>query len=229
MASKSELIALAQQAKDYLEYMASLGIRELPVVRVSSPTTTVLGQPETLEDIRNDLGDCLRCPLGKSRKNLVFGEGPSDAELMFVGEGPGRDEDLQGRPFVGPSGQLLTDIIVKGMQMRREDCYIANIVKCRPTDNRDPEPDEARTCLPFLKRQIAVIRPRVIVALGRIASQYLLDTNLPLGRLRHGFHDLSGTPVMPTYHPSALLRKPELKRDTWADIKMVMALLKSQG
>ena len=229
MSSKNELVVLANQAKDYLEYMASLGVREIPVV-----APTVLSMPptasteETLTDIRNDLGDCQRCPLSQRRTNLVFGEGRPDAELMFVGEGPGRDEDLQGRPFVGRSGQLLTDIIVKGMQLRREDSYIANIVKCRPTDNRDPSPEEARTCLPFLKRQIAVIQPRIIVALGRVASQYLLDTNQPLGSLRNRFHDLDGIPVMPTYHPSALLRYPELKRDTWEDIKKVMTLLKNK-
>jgi DNA polymerase len=221
------MMALANHAKDYLEYMASLGVRDLPVVTVE-PTTVATAKAETLEDITTDLGDCHRCPLGRHRTNLVFGEGPPNAKLMFVGEGPGRDEDLQGRPFVGPSGQLLTDIIVKGMQMRREDCYIANIVKCRPPDNRNPEPEEARTCLPFLKRQITVIKPRAIVALGLIASQYLLDTDLTLGRLRNRFHDLSGTPVMPTYHPSALLRNPGWKRDTWEDIKLVMALMKNQ-
>ena len=145
---------------------------------------------------------------------------------MFVGEGPGREEDLQGRPFVGRSGQLLTDIIVKGLKMRREDCYIANVVKCRPPSNRDPNPHEAEVCLPFLHRQIAAIQPEVIVALGRIASQYLLETTAPLGSLRNRFHDFMGASVMPTFHPSALLRYPEKKRETWEDIKMVIARLK---
>jgi DNA polymerase len=148
---------------------------------------------------------------------------------MFVGEGPGRDEDIQGRPFVGRSGQLLTDIIVKGMKMRREDCYIANVVKCRPPDNRDPAPVEAMTCLPFLRRQIAAIRPMVICTLGRIAAQYLLDTTDSLGRLRHRFHDLDGVPVMPTYHPSAILRDPKYKRPTWEDIKLILGFLEKGG
>jgi DNA polymerase len=182
-------------------------------------------EPETLEDIRTDLGECTRCPLHQGRKHIVFGEGPATARVMFVGEGPGRDEDRQGVPFVGAAGQLLTDIIVKGMKLRREDCYIGNIVKCRPPQNRDPHPDEANACLPFLKRQIAVIQPEVIVALGRIAAHYLLNQDLPLARLRNRFHKFEGIPVMPTYHPAALLRDPRRKRDTWEDIKLVLAKL----
>lgn len=225
------------QVKGFVEYMGELGVENLPRLKNDHPElaerqpsqadrdSTPLPEAETLEDIRRSLGDCRRCPLCQTRTNIVFGEGPPDAAVMFIGEGPGRDEDQQGRPFVGRAGSLLTDIIVKGMKMPREDCYIANIVKCRPPQNRDPEPMEARACVPFLKRQIQSIKPRVIVALGKIASNHLLNNNLPLIRLRHKFHDLDGIPVMPTFHPAALLRAPERKRDAWEDIKLVIKLL----
>ena len=196
---------------------------EPPQIAETKPSEITV--TETLEAIRADLGECTRCPLHRGRNHIVFGEGPATARVMFVGEGPGRDEDIQGVPFVGAAGQLLTDIIVKGMKLRREDCYIGNIVKCRPPQNRDPHPDEANTCLPFLKRQIAAIRPEVIVALGRVAAHYLLTQDLPLARLRHRFHDFEGIPVMPTYHPAALLRDPRRKRDTWEDIKLVLTKL----
>lgn len=220
-----ELLDIARQVKNHLTYYSSLGVEYLPRVEAPPVKKAVATNDETLEDIRADLGPCTRCPLCQGRNNIVFGEGPPDASVMFVGEGPGREEDIQGRPFVGRSGQLLTDIIVKGMKLMREDCYIGNIVKCRPPENRDPLPDEAAVCLPFLMRQIEAIKPRVIIALGRIASQYLLGTTEPLGRLRNRFHDLHGIPVMPTFHPSALLRFPERKRETWEDIKLVNALL----
>jgi uracil-DNA glycosylase family 4 len=231
-----ELRSLGRDVRNYLEYLGALGVTALP--RVQTPDlpnfeppvkaetiSTEITEPETLEAIRADLGECTRCPLHQGRTHIVFGEGPAAARIMFVGEGPGRDEDQQGVPFVGAAGQLLTDIIVKGMQLRREDCYIGNIVKCRPPQNRDPLPDEANTCLPFLKRQIAAIRPQVIVALGRVAAQYLLNQDQPLARLRNRFHDFEGIPVMPTYHPAALLRDPRRKRDTWEDIKLVLAKL----
>ena len=231
------LFELARDVRNYLKYMDALGVENLPRVEAPPlPKTALADKPapglsagpvdETLADVRADLGDCRRCGLCGGRTHIVFGEGPPRAELMFVGEGPGRDEDLSGRPFVGRAGQLLTDIIVKGLKMRREDCYIANVVKCRPPENRDPLPDEAAACLPFLRRQIMAVRPRVICALGRVATQYLLDTSKPLGALRHRFHDFQGIPVMPTYHPSALLRYPEKKRDAWEDIKLIIARLK---
>jgi DNA polymerase len=227
---------LAVGIRNYLEYLSELGVDALPRITVPSLPTTedspampaekqLPTADETLDDIRRHLGDCTRCPLSQHRRSIVFGEGPADADLVFVGEGPGQEEDESGRPFVGRAGQMLTDIIVKGMKMRREDVYISNIVKCRPPDNREPEPTEADTCLPFLLRQVRSIQPTVIVALGRVAAHYLLDTRAPLGRLRHRFHDLDGIPVMPTFHPSALLRFPNYKRDTWEDIKMVMAKL----
>ena len=239
-----ELLELARQARNHLHYQASLGVENLPRVETAIQTPSAAAEPqpspathavasqapsyrqnETLADIERDLGDCTRCFLAAGRNRIVFGQGNPQAELMFVGEGPGRDEDRQGVPFVGRAGELLTDIIVKGMQMQREDCYIANIVKCRPPNNRDPQPDEALTCLPFLRRQIAVIQPKVVVALGRVAAQYLLDTTEAMVRLRNRFHDMNGIAVMPTYHPSFLLRKPEMKRETWEDIKLVIARL----
>ena len=236
---REQLIELTRHLRNYLGYMEALGVERLPYVQldplppeqsepVSSTNAATTAAPsfETLGDIRADLGDCTRCRLCEGRQSIVFGEGDPRARVMFVGEGPGRDEDVQGRPFVGAAGKLLTDIIVKGMRMRREDCYIANVVKCRPPNNRDPRPDEAETCLPFLRRQIAAIRPQVICALGRVASNHLLQTDdLPLGSLRHRFHDLNGIPVMPTYHPAALLRNQALKRGTWEDIKLIIAKL----
>jgi len=214
-----ELLDLARHTRNYHHYLAALGVTDLPRVEL---------QPaQALKDLRAYLGDCERCPLSQGRTNIIFGEGNPQAGLMFVGEGPGRDEDLQGRPFVGKSGRLLTDIIVKGLEMRREDCYIANVVKCRPPENRDPRPEEVGACLPFLRAQIAAIRPKVICALGRVAAQNLLGVNTPLTGLRHRFHDLDGIPVMPTYHPSFLLRKPEMKRDVWEDVKLIIARLES--
>jgi DNA polymerase len=179
----------------------------------------------TLEALRAHIGDCQRCKLAGGRTNLVFGVGNPAAALMFVGEGPGRDEDQQGEPFVGRAGQLLTEIITKGMKLRRQDVYIANVVKCRPPDNRNPEPDEIAACLPFLARQIDLVQPRVIVALGTFAAQTLLDVKTPITRMRGVWHDYRGVKVMPTFHPAYLLRNPGDKRLVWADIKMVMAEL----
>ncbi len=180
-----------------------------------------------LTAIRDDLGDCTRCPLHKGRQNLVFGEGAAQASLMFVGEGPGRDEDRQGSPFVGRAGRLLTKMIA-AMTLDRQDVYIANIVKCRPPDNRDPGPREIAKCLPFLDAQIDAVKPKAIVALGRIATQSLLETSSPLKGLRGRFHDRKGIPVMPTFHPSFLLRFEEdrtWKARAWSDLRQVMALL----
>ncbi|MCX8071624.1 MAG: uracil-DNA glycosylase [Candidatus Binatia bacterium] len=181
----------------------------------------------TLDDVRAVLGDCRRCKLCSSRTQIVFGVGNPRAELMFVGEGPGRDEDLQGEPFVGRAGQLLTEIITKGMKMRRVDVYIANVVKCRPPDNRNPEPDEVAQCLPFLQRQIEIVSPRVIVALGKVAAHALLQTTTPISRLRGQWHTYRGIPLMPTLHPAYLLRNPADKRLVWEDIKQVIRQLRS--
>lgn len=193
------------------------------------PTTNVSptgkSNKELLEELRSNIGDCQRCKLGKTRTKLVFGVGNPDARIVFVGEGPGRDEDIQGEPFVGRAGQLLTDIITKGMKMKREDVYICNVVKCRPPENRNPEPDEVDACEGFLIKQLEVIRPEIVVALGTFAAKILLKTDLPISKLRGRFHDYKGIQVMPTFHPSYLLRNPEKKKETWEDIKMVMARL----
>jgi len=180
---------------------------------------------ETLDELRADIGDCQRCKLAPHRTNLVFGVGNPRAELVFVGEAPGRDEDLKAEPFVGRAGQLLTEIIVKGMKLRREDVYIANIIKCRPPQNRNPEPDEIASCEPFLVRQLAIIQPKVIVALGTFAAQALLKTRTPITRLRGVWADYHGIPLMPTFHPAYLLRNPAEKRVVWQDIQEVMKRL----
>jgi DNA polymerase len=173
-----------------------------------------------LNELRAEIGDCDRCPLADGRTKLVFGEGSARARLVFVGEGPGRDEDLSGRPFVGAAGQLL-DRIIAAIGLGREDVYICNVVKCRPPGNRDPQPEEAAVCGEFLRRQLAIIKPEVIVALGRPAAQFLLATDQPIGRLRGRFHELGDALVMPTYHPAYLLRNAEGKRPVWEDMKQV--------
>jgi uracil-DNA glycosylase family 4 len=178
-----------------------------------------------LPQLRAAIGDCTRCKLAPHRTNLVFGVGNPAAELVFVGEAPGRDEDLRGEPFVGRAGQLLTEIITKGMKVRREDVYIANIIKCRPPQNRNPEPDEIASCEPFLVRQLALIGPKAIVALGTFAAQTLLKTRTPITRLRGVWADYHGIPLMPTFHPAYLLRNPAEKRLVWEDIQQVMRAL----
>jgi uracil-DNA glycosylase family 4 len=179
----------------------------------------------TLAALREHIGDCRRCKLAGGRTHLVFGIGNPSAALMFVGEGPGADEDRQGEPFVGRAGQLLTEIVTKGMKLRREDVYIANVIKCRPPGNRNPEPDEIAACMPFLARQIELVGPRVIVALGTFAAQTLLGVKTPITRMRGVWQDYRGIKVMPTFHPAYLLRNPNDKRLVWADIKVVMAEL----
>ncbi len=170
------------------------------------------------------MGECQRCKLGKGRTNLVFGEGSPQARLMFVGEAPGAEEDLQGRPFVGEAGQLLNNLLHK-LGLRREDVYITNVLKSRPPGNRDPEADEVEACLPFLLKQIDSIRPLVIVTLGRIATQNLLDTKAPLTKLRGNWQKFKGIRVMPTFHPSYLLRFPKERHKTWEDMQQVMEYL----
>ena len=202
-------------------------------IAAPKPESGVADPITALKLIREDLGDCIRCKLHKGRTNLVFGVGNPSAELMFVGEGPGADEDAQGEPFVGRAGQLLNNMI-KAMGLRREDVYIANVVKCRPPGNRTPEPDECETCSPFLMRQIAVIRPRVVVALGATAAKNLLAMNSSLGDLRGRFYDFKpagsdssfpGARLAVTYHPAYLLRDPRQKGEAWKDLQMVMKYL----
>jgi DNA polymerase len=177
-----------------------------------------------LRAIRDDLGDCRRCRLCERRTQVVFGVGDPGARLMFIGEGPGADEDAQGEPFVGRAGQLLTKMI-EAMGLTRSQVYIANIVKCRPPENRTPLPDEVATCSPFLLRQIAAIRPKVIVCLGTPSAQAILGTRETITRLRGTFRDVGGYRVMPTFHPAYLLRNPPAKREVWDDLKQVMAVL----
>ena len=189
-----------------------------------------------LPTLAADAGNCTKCPLHETRNSVVFGVGNTDADLMFIGEAPGADEDMQGEPFVGRAGQLLTQIIEAGMKLKRADVYIANILKCRPPGNRNPETVEVETCSPYLIRQIELIQPKVIVALGSFAAQMLLGTKTGITRLRGEFHDcnvagLRVPPhkkppvVMPTFHPAYLLRNPNAKRDVWEDIQQVMAVL----
>jgi DNA polymerase len=181
---------------------------------------------ETLDAVREDLGDCTRCKLHRlGRKQIVYGVGNPEAELMFIGEAPGHDEDVQGIPFVGRAGQLLTKII-EAIDLRREDVYIANVIKCRPPENRNPEADEVASCEPFLFRQVQVIRPRVIVALGTFAAQALLRTSDPISRLRGKVFRYGDARLVPTFHPAYLLRSPERKRDVWEDMKKVRGMLR---
>jgi uracil-DNA glycosylase family 4 len=214
--------------KSYLEYLKGMGIEALPVSEKSSEggSTSAVSPAtaETLEEIRIDIGDCRRCKLYRMRKTVVFGEGNPKASLMFVGEGPGYDEDVQGRPFVGRAGQLLTKII-QSIGLQREDVYIGNIIKCRPPQNRNPEPDEIEACHPFILRQIQAIRPKIICALGTFAAQTLLKTSAKITALRGKLFDLDGIKVIPTYHPAYLLRNPEKKRETWEDMKQILGLL----
>ncbi len=179
--------------------------------------------------IRGDIGDCTRCKLcGLGRRQIVFGVGNPRAELMFVGEAPGRDEDIQGEPFVGRAGQKLTQII-QAIGLRREDVYIANVIKCRPPENRNPESDEVDSCEPFLFRQVDAIQPKVIVALGTFAARSLLKTDAPISRLRGRVHEYRGSKLIPTFHPAYLLRNPSCRREVWEDMKKVRALLNGEA
>jgi uracil-DNA glycosylase len=189
---------------------------------VPKPEAKITDPARTLRAIREDLGDCTRCRLHQQgRKQIVFGVGNPSAELMFIGEAPGADEDQQGEPFVGRAGQLLNNMI-KAMGLRREDVYIANIIKCRPPGNRTPERDECETCSPFLMRQIEAIRPKAIVALGAVAAKTLLAINAPMSEFRGHWYDFRGTRLAVTYHPAFLLRDPRQKKETWKDLQMVM-------
>jgi uracil-DNA glycosylase family 4 len=193
------------------------------------PTVTILDPTAALRLIREDIGDCTRCRLHKQgRKQIVFGVGNPRAELMFIGEAPGADEDEQGEPFVGRAGQLLNNMI-KAMGISREDVYIANIIKCRPPGNRTPERDECETCSPFLMRQIEVVGPKAIVALGAVAAKTLLAVNAPMSELRGRWYEFRGTKLAVTYHPAFLLRDPRQKKEAWKDLQMVMKELGLQA
>jgi uracil-DNA glycosylase len=189
-------------------------------VSPQAPATATGGA--ALAAVREELGDCRRCKLCERRTQIVFGVGNPGAALMFIGEGPGEEEDRQGEPFVGRAGQLLTEIITKGMGLRRSDVYIANVVKCRPPGNRNPEPDEIAACQPFLLAQIDTVDPKVVVALGKFAAQLLLETPTPISKLRGRWFSFRGRRLMPTFHPSYLLRNPADKKLVWEDIQAVM-------
>jgi uracil-DNA glycosylase family 4 len=221
----SELKDLVTGLRHHLEEERARGLEGWPMSPARRRKEASAPHPAppsslTLEEVREELGDCRRCKLHSTRTNIVFGTGNPRAGLVFVGEGPGRDEDLQGKPFVGVAGQLLTKII-QAIQLTREEVYIANIIKCRPPGNRNPEPDEIRSCEPFLIKQLQAIRPGLICALGTFAAQTLLKTEDKISLLRGRFHSYQGIPLMPTYHPAFLLRNPNFKRDVWEDMKKI--------
>jgi DNA polymerase len=246
MDKKTEIIS---EVKKAMEFYRELGFEYLPVnranaldlpvkqksagykapgeanVNVSEQKTNYgSGREDALKALRNEIGDCRRCKLSEKRNNIVFGEGRADAGLMFIGEGPGRDEDLQARPFVGDAGKLLTKMIVK-LGFKREEVYIANIVKCRPPFNRNPEADEISMCKSFLEKQIEIIKPVVIVCLGAVAAHSLLGIKVPISRLRGNFVQYNGIHVMPTFHPAYLMRNPRDKWLTWDDMQKVLEVL----
>ncbi len=192
---------------------------------IDNRQSTIDNPPDSLEKIRTDLGNCKRCKLCQGRANIVFGTGNPRARLVFVGEGPGYEEDQKGEPFVGAAGQLLTKII-QAINLTREQVYICNIIKCRPPGNRNPEPDEIKACSVYLKRQLAVIKPDFICALGTVAAQTLLKTSTPISKLRGCFYDYMGTKLLPTFHPAYLLRNQDKKREVWEDMKMFMKQMK---
>jgi uracil-DNA glycosylase len=249
----SDSESLAQDILAYLRYYRGIGVRWAGAPRYSTaapagPVATVLLEPanplaslvartttmfddvpvtdESLPQIRQDLGECRRCRLAATRTNIVFGSGNPRAELMFVGEAPGADEDEQGLPFVGRAGQLLTKII-EAIEMSREEVFICNILKCRPPNNRNPEPDEMSVCEPFLFRQIAAVQPKVICALGTFGAQRLLRTKTPISALRGRFVDFHGAKLMATFHPAYLLRNPNEKRKVWEDMQKIRDYLRS--
>ena len=218
-------------AKNFLKQQVDLGFEEvytqptgkkpnLKKRHTPGMNHTVHATAKTLADFYQEIKNCKKCHLGKTRTNFVFGVGNPNAKVMFIGEAPGREEDLQGEPFVGKAGQLL-DKILAAINFTRDEVYIANILKCRPPENRDPLPDEIQMCEPYLLEQIKIIQPKIICALGRISAQALLKTNLSLGQLRGKIHDYDGIKFLVTYHPAALLRYPQYKRATWEDVKLL--------
>jgi DNA polymerase len=207
-----------EQLARQLEFFRDIGVDSVAVDKIGPDNAAVL------QSIREEIGDCQRCKLAPTRTHIVFGSGNSNAELVFVGEAPGYDEDQQGLPFVGRAGQLLTKII-ESIDLKREDVYICNVLKCRPPENRNPEPDEVAACNPFLRKQLAAIRPKIVCCLGTFAAQTVLQTAAPISRLRGRFHDVDGMRVIATFHPAYLLRSPEKKRDVWEDMKQIRAEL----
>src|SRR4030066_1436941 len=228
---------IVEDIKNILEFYQALGFERLPI-NLPSPPFSKKGKERlekggnrgikeaALKALREEIGDCKRCKLSNGRTNIVFGEVDPGARLMFIGEAPGREEDLQGRPFVGDAGVVLTRLIEK-MGFKREDVNIANIVKCRPPMNREPEDDEMNACKPFIEEQIKIINPKIIISLGRISAQSLLNTKIPISKLRSRFYQYMDIPLMPTFHPAYLLRNPKDKNLTWEDAQAVLEKLKS--
>jgi uracil-DNA glycosylase family 4 len=226
--SQHSLSVLKSWARSPYVKRQTAGIQDLPpsasiqsAAPAAAPASLSPQITDALESIITDLTDCQRCKLSTTRTHIVFGSGSPSASLMFVGEAPGFDEDQQGFPFVGKAGQLLTKII-QAINLTRDQVYICNVIKCRPPGNRNPEPDEILACVPFLNRQIASIQPEFICALGTFAAQTLLKTTLPISKLRGRFHDYNGIQLLPTFHPSYLLRNPDKKREVWEDMKLLM-------
>ena len=223
-----ELEVEAESVPRMLSEVGAAALRApLEVPDLDADLVVPLGR-RTLTQIRANLGECTRCKLSGTRKSIVSGVGAEDAPLMFIGEAPGEQEDRRGEPFVGRAGELL-DKMIEAMGWTRQHVYITNVLMCRPPGNRNPQPDEIESCLPFLKAKIQSIAPRVIVALGRPAANTLLGNDAPISALRGKFHDRHGTKVMPTFHPAYLLREPDRKRDTWADLKLVITELARLG
>lgn len=214
---------LVRQARQYLQSEIAFGLSEVPAARMRTPASA--DKAKALEVLFDQYKDCQMCSLGQSRTRLVFGDGNPEARLMFIGEAPGFEEDKQGLPFVGAAGQLLTKII-EAMKLTRKDVYIANCLKCRPPQNRNPLPEEIATCNPILAKQIDIIQPQIICALGKFAAQALLKTEEPISRLRGRFFDWApGIKLMPTFHPAYLLRNPEDKKFVWEDMRKIMGEL----
>lgn len=220
----ADTLEIIEQTQRYLRHQEELFGKDLFLSRPEVlESVGISREPETLTEFREVIKDCQKCSLAKTRNHLVFGVGDSRANVMLIGEAPGRDEDIQGEPFVGKAGQLL-DKILAAIDFRREEVYIGNVLKCRPPGNRDPLPEEIVFCMPHLLRQIEIIQPKIILVLGRIAAQTLLKTKSSLSHLRGGIHDFQGIPLIVTFHPAALLRNPQWKRPTWEDVQKLRQL-----
>ena len=216
---------MLEELKKYFKFLPSLGIKEIYLsLQAKEIFEKMRSKRELLEEIRQKLGECKRCKLYQTRHHIVFGEGNPEAKLVLVGEAPGREEDLQGRPFVGAAGQLLTKML-KAIALSREEVYICNVVKCRPPGNRNPQPDEIEACLPFLLDQLKVINPKVICTLGTISTHALLNTNIAVSKLRGQIHEWHGIKLIPTFHPAYLLRNPAQKRLVWEDLQLIRKVI----
>ena len=233
MGERDELREIASGLRQHVELLQRMGVYSVRGTagnrsQVTGDRKQEMGGTSRLAIVRQELGECVRCKLSETRKTIVFGVGAEQTALMFVGEAPGAEEDRRGEPFVGAAGQLL-DKMIAAMGWSRESVYIANVLKCRPPNNRDPQGDEVEQCFPFLVRQIEAVKPRIIVALGKPAAHALLSTTAPISALRGRFHEFRGVKVMPTFHPAFLLRDPSRKRDAWSDLKQVIDELDRLG